>query len=383
MALTKIAIAGGGLSGSLAALALARRPDVELVLLEQADRFGGNHIWSMFDSDVPPAVRWLTEFLHFDRWSDHEVRFPLRQRRIAIGYSSLRSSDLDLAVRTSLDERQYCLGARIESLTARSVKLGNGKEITADVVIDARGGSLPKGPELGWQKFVGQRFTFASPHGVERPVIMDATVRQEDGFRFLYLLPFSATELFIEDTYYSSSDALDEAAVAAGIYKFARALTLSEPIQLGSEVGRLPVVIEACLNDIWPQHDEVPRLGVRGGFFHPTTSYSLPDALLNASLLASAPKLGQRSVHDLLRGRAERIWRERAFFQFLNRMLFRAADADQRHKVLGHFYRLPEAVIARFYAAQLTRLDKVRILSGRPPVPLFKALTSLGRRVAT
>ena len=380
MAMTKIVIAGGGLSGSLAALALARREDVELLLLEEADRFGGNHIWSMFDSDILPDARWLTELLHPRRWSDHEVRFPTRQRRIGIGYASVRSSDLDRAVRTSLDQRQYRLGARIARLAARSVRFDDGEELAADVVIDARGGPLPDGLELGWQKFVGRHFSFPSPHGVERPVIMDATVRQNDGFRFFYLLPFSATELFVEDTYYSSSEAIDEAKIAAGIDEFARTLTGSEPRAIGGEVGVLPVVIDGFFSDVWPCDDEVPRLGVRGGFFHPTTGYSLPDALVNAVLLSSAPGLGQKQVYDLLRSRAEHIWTERTFFQFLNRMLFRAADPEQRYRVLEHFYRLPEALISRFYAARLTRFDKLRILSGRPPVPILKALTSLGHR---
>jgi lycopene beta-cyclase len=56
-------------------------------------------------------------------------------------------------------------------------------------------------------------------------------------------------------------------------------------------------------------------------------------------------------------------------------MLFRAAEPPERYRVLQHFYRLPEALIGRFYAGQLTALDKLRILSGRPPVPLRKALS--------
>ena len=46
-------IVGGGLAGSLAALAIAEaRPDVPLLLIEAGDRFGGNHTWSYFDGDV-------------------------------------------------------------------------------------------------------------------------------------------------------------------------------------------------------------------------------------------------------------------------------------------------------------------------------------------
>ena len=55
-------------------------------------------------------------------------------------------------------------------------------------------------------------------------------------------------------------------------------------------------------------------------------------------------------------------------------MLFGAAEAGQRYRVFEHFYRLPAPLIARFYAGTLTALDKARILTGRPPVPLGRAM---------
>jgi lycopene beta-cyclase len=58
-------------------------------------------------------------------------------------------------------------------------------------------------------------------------------------------------------------------------------------------------------------------------------------------------------------------------------MLYRAAAPEKRYRVLEHFYRLPEPLIARFYAGRLTRWDKLRVLSGRPPVPVGGALRAL------
>jgi lycopene beta-cyclase len=45
--------------------------------------------------------------------------------------------------------------------------------------------------------------------------------------------------------------------------------------------------------------------------------------------------------------------------------------------VLQRFYRLRSALIGRFYAGQSTLSDKLRILSGKPPVPLGRALKVL------
>jgi lycopene beta-cyclase len=61
-------------------------------------------------------------------------------------------------------------------------------------------------------------------------------------------------------------------------------------------------------------------------------------------------------------------------------MLFRAADPAERYRVLEHFYRLDPALIERFYAARSTMADKLRILSGRPPVPIGRALAAMWAR---
>ena len=58
-------------------------------------------------------------------------------------------------------------------------------------------------------------------------------------------------------------------------------------------------------------------------------------------------------------------------------MLYRAAEPGQRYRVLEHFYRLPEELIGRFYAGWPTAWDKLRVLTGRPPVPVGRALSAL------
>jgi lycopene beta-cyclase len=249
-------------------------------------------------------------------------------------------------------------------------------------VIDARGPGLKGALELGWQKFVGRVFCFPERHMVTRPVIMDARVPQSDGYRFVYLLPLSPTELLIEDTYYSSAPVLDCNELDVRLTSFAKDLNRGAAEAITKESGVLPVIIGGSIEDLWPRSDAVPRLGLRGGFFHPTTGYSLADAVSNSVLLAEQRNWDAHSIHALLRDRAERLWRERRFFQLLNRMLFRAAEPDERYRVLEHFYRLPQATIERFYAARLNGLDKLRILTGSPPVPIGRALAALRSKVA-
>ena len=58
----------------------------------------------------------------------------------------------------------------------------------------------------------------------------------------------------------------------------------------------------------------------------------------------------------------------------LNRLLFRASRPEERYRVLQKFYLMPEKILSRFYRGGLTRLDRMKIFTGTPPVPIVKAL---------
>jgi lycopene beta-cyclase len=206
---------------------------------------------------------------------------------------------------------------------------------------------------------------------------MDACVDQAEGYRFVYCLPFAPDRLLIEDTYYSTDPGLDAAALGRRIEQYAEAQGWRIAAVEREEKGVLPVAMGGDFDAFWPADDKVARIGLRGGFFHPTTGYSLPDAIRIALLIARQRELS--GLHDLLRAEAARLWRERRFYRLLNRMLFRAAAPERRYRVLEHFYRLDADVIARFYAGRSTAGDKMRILSGRPPVSVGKALAALWR----
>ena len=249
-------------------------------------------------------------------------------------------------------------------------------------MIDARGSARFDGLDLAWQKFAGRTYRFDEAHERTRPVIMDATVDQDEGYRFVYSLPFSATELMVEDTYYSTSPTLDVPLLRGRIDSYVRRLGLAGGKVEAEETGVLPILLGGSIDALWPAAEQkLARLGLRGGFFHPTTGYSFPDAVANARLLAEQPDFGSERLHAVFHSRAATLWNQRRFYQYLNRMLFQAAGPRQRYKVLEHFYRLPESSIARFYAGRLTALDKLRILSGRSPVPIRQAVAAMwGKR---
>jgi lycopene beta-cyclase len=367
-------ILGGGLAGCLCALALAeRRPELIVGIVEPGERLGGNHVWSFFEADMAERDRRFVDPLIVHRWPAYSVRFPEYQRRLGEGYNSIESERLDAVVRATLPSEAIIRSAA-SSVTPTSATLDHGETISARAVLDARGGK-GEGLQLGWQKFLGQLLHVPQGHGLHEPIVMDATVDQADGYRFVYCLPFSPTELFVEDTYYTDGPDLDRELLHDRIADYAAARGWQVAGRSREEQGQLPVIIGGDFDRFWPASDPVARAGARGSFFHPLTSYSLPEAVRFASWLADELPLDR--LAPATRRRAEAHWRRSWYDRLLARMLFRAADPVDRYRVLQRFYRLPTPLIGRFYSGQSTLADRIRILVGKPPVPVSRALKVL------
>jgi lycopene beta-cyclase len=368
-------IAGGGLAGTLAAYRLReRRPDMRVLLLEEGVRLGGNHTWSFHDTDIAPEARAWTAPLVTHRWPQQQVRFPKYSRALPLGYNTIFSENLHRIAFSALGEGVR-FEAPVRAIGPHRIELADGEELRAACVIDARGLGAIEGLTLAYQKFVGLEVRFSRPHGQAYPIIMDATPVQRDGYRFVYTLPYADDRMLIEDTYYSDSAALDVPALQGRCEEYAAARGWSIAETLRVEKGVLPVVLGGSAEAILGLKSAgVPAIGLRGGFFHHTTSYSFPFAVRTAELIASAAPLTSETLNPLLEDWSHRHWQEQRFFRLLNRMLFWAAKPSGRYRVLERFYELGEPLIGRFYSSSLTRTDKARVLLGWPPVPVHRAL---------
>ena len=374
-----VAIVGAGLAGGLIALALARKhPHLDVRLIDVAGVVGGNHMWSFFGSDVDEADRWIVAPLVCYGWRSYDIAFPAHDRQIAATYYSIESERLDAVVRQTLPERALMLGAKVLGASATAVVLEGGDRIEANGVIDCRGPGDLGLLELGWQKFVGRELRLSQPHDDPRPMVMDATVEQIDGYRFVYCLPLAATRMFVEDTYYSDTPNLDRDALAGRIHDYADARGWRVEQAAREESGVLPVAMGGDFEEYWRSGgNKTAKAGMRAGLFHPTTGYSLPDAVRTASLIAGAGDLSGKALHDLTYAHAHQAWKRRGFYRMLDRMLFRAAEPEERYRVLERFYTLSPALIGRFYAGRSTMTDKARILTGKPPVPIGRAIRAI------
>lgn len=388
-------IVGGGLAGGLIALALHRaRPQYRIALIEAGRTIGGNHRWSWFDSDLSDEGRALLEEFRQIGWDDgYEVRFPRYSRSLKTAYRSMASSDFHKGLVRALPESALYLGRRAVSLDARGVELsapefGESERLDARCVIDCR--SFKPSPHLrgGWQVFLGRHMRLDDPHGVDHPVIMDATVDQlaphgnGGAYRFVYVLPLGAHDVFVEDTYYADDPDLDRGALSGRIDQYVHDAGWRHAEIIGHEAGALPVLTGG---DFAAYQDSIRIPGVavagaRGGFTHPLTSYTMCVAVENALAVAREADLTGPQLAAMFESRARSHWSRTAYYRLLARFLFFAAKPEKRVNIFQRFYGLRQGLIERFYAARSRPLDKVRVLWGNPPVPIPAAMAAMFKR---
>ena len=362
------ALVGGGLQNGLIALALrARQPGARVAMIERGEAVGGNHTWCFHASDITAADASWIEPLVVARWPGYDVAFAELVRRLEMPYACVSSARLSERVGEALAVPGCVLFTRTSAsaVSASTVDIclpsGAHTTIHARVVIDARGPHRLHASGGGWQTFLGQELELAEPHGLERPMLIDARGPQRGGFRFFYVLPLAEDRVLVEDTCFGDTADLDGATSRAAIARYVAARGWRVRRFVREELGALPMPLTVAA----PATQPPLVAGYAGGWFHPTTAYSFPVAARLAAHVASRP--ADQLFGAELDAFAHAHARQLAFATRLNRMLFRWFAPEDRHHVLARFYRLPEAVIARFYALELSAFDRARFFLGRPP----------------
>jgi lycopene beta-cyclase len=103
----------------------------------------------------------------------------------------------------------------------------------------------------------------------------------------------------------------------------------------------------------------VAKLGLRGGFFHPTTACQAPDALRTALVLPAQRDLAGAALHDAFEAMAVAAWKKREPWHRFNRLLLQGPAC----RAWAALYDQDPSLIARFFGETLGLLDRRRLLA--------------------
>jgi len=379
---------GGGLSSVLAAYTwLQQGYNKPILIIEQTEQLCGNHTWSFNQTDIlPEAWHTLTSLIDVS-WQKYEVQFPKITKTVNIPYHSIASENLADKIQKFASQNPL-----LNIITAQKaniihegnqhlnpvVQMQDGQEYTADWIIQATGVSQNYS-DTGYQKFLGLEVILNEPAYIPHPLIMDATIPQKDGFRFMYVLPFEPNRLLIEDTYYSLNSNLDIPHVTEQIHTYAKNKGWNITDIIRKEQGVLPIPLQQSK----PQwiSDKVLPLGMFADLFHSTTGYSL--AVNYNFIWQMYPYLNEKELNIRWHRQLLKFYKSMQFYRLMNRFLFIAGKTNKRYRFLESFYqRQSDEVIGRFYAGKSTLKDKMSIFSGKAPfLPSWYMLSSIaGKR---
>ncbi|HYD12778.1 MAG TPA: lycopene cyclase family protein [Allosphingosinicella sp.] len=360
-----IVIAGGGLAGALAALAMARhRPDVPLLVVEEAETFGGTGIRTFSDAELGRDGAGLIGAEAIARWPGIYLSFPGMNRNLRLNWSGFGGVDLHRALVEALDPKQYRLGTRVVAVREDALVLEGGEELKAESAIDARGPANLSSLELLYEVRLEREYAFAAPHRVDRPVLIDATVAQDGALRFMQCIPLSADRLVVGDVMVSERIQPDaETGARLDAYVAARGWkpTASADDSGGEHVEVRPLPHGGDFAAFWRLGGaRVAKLGLRGGFIHPLTGRTLGDAVTNAMLLTRQRDFSAGALHDLFEAEAKQAWKKRELLRGVT-AAFARTRPEGRRDLLAALYGLGPGTIAGLNTDDLGWIDRMKV----------------------
>jgi len=355
-------IAGGGVSASLAALAMARlRPEVPMLLVPEAEGLGGNRTLLLFDEGLSDEERELVAPLIAETWHSVYTAFPGNSRKLKRACHAITPERIETALREALRPGQIRIEDKIVAVRDASLILHGGETILGTGALDARLWAHQTTLELGWRRSFARLCRFTAPHRVDRPVLIDATLSQGRLCAFFALTPFGEKRLLVERVDYGPGPDMDVAAAGAAIDAYVAARGWRPGAVEREEQAAVPVGLGGDFAAYWRIGGaRVAKLGTRGGFFHPATGSPLPDAIRTALLLTRQRDFSGAALHDLFEAEAASLWKKRDYYRGFNRLMLRSGRGCAP---LAGLHALDTALIARFDAEQLGLFDRRKVMA--------------------
>lgn len=376
----EFAILGSGCAGlSLCHYLLERGVTAPILIVDRRSVFEDDRTWCFWDVEPTPFSHLAMH--RWNSWSLHAEGESLVQTTERYPYLCLTATDFyrhaleSLALHENVEVR---LGeeARGYEETGDVTRVEtSGGTCTARYVVDGRG--LPAGSPVfeearrtaRWvpQKFVGLRLRARRPvFDPEVCTLMDFSVSQERGLRFMYVLPFTGREALVENVYLSEARVSPEESreEVSDHLRESYGLVDGDFIVDGEEHGYIPMT-----DYRFPRRlgERAYTAGMLGGETRPSTGYTFLRIQRYCRMLAEGltggveiPERIHPRRYDLLDG---------IFLRFM---------VDQPGRMPGIYNRMfagvPPDPLVRFLTERSSLADELRLISALPKMPFIRVV---------
>jgi lycopene beta-cyclase len=358
-------IAGGGLAGSLAALAMARlRPDVPLLLVAEGETLGGSGTLFVLDAALGEAERGLLAPLATASWDGFYALLPGRPRKLKLRCHAIEAAAIDAAVRDALRPEQIRLDTKIVAVRDDTLLLAGGDTLGGVGVLDARGWAHQTTLELGWRHGVSRTLRFSAPHRLDLPIAadtsLDISVEGATGCAMFSCVPLDAQRLVVHRVRYARVAETDEGEGRAAIDAWLAARGWAAA-QTEAEHGfSTAVPLGGDFAGYWRIGGaRVAKLGARGGFFGLGIGSNIADAAAAAVALAARRDFGGAALHDAFEAEAAALWRRREFTRAFARRLVEGGGCE----AIDALYGSDAATISHVFEERPGLLERRRLLA--------------------
>lgn len=371
-------ILGAGCAGLSVCYYLLERGVTEpILILDQRTTFDDDRTWCFWDVEDTPFSHLAIE--SWRSWSVTSGKRTITQTSESHPYLCLAAGDFYESVLRSIAAYPNVtlrLGEAVESREERGAHTlvrTSGDTYAACVVLDGRGlaAGSPAFTELRqrscWvpQQFLGMRLRTTRPvFDPEVCTLMDFSVNQSRGLRFMYALPFGEREALVENVYLSEVEvSAEEHRVEISAYLHDHYGLLPHEYRVdGEERGYIPMTDYRFSRRIGERSYSI---GMLGGETRPSTGYTFLRIQRYCRALAEA-LAGDREPPL----RAD-PWRfevlDAIFLRFMRRYPERCPDI-----YATMFNRVPPSALVRFLTERSTPLEDLRLILALPKTPFLK-----------
>jgi lycopene beta-cyclase len=388
-----VLLAGGGPAGLRLASELVERAIRVAIVEPDPGRFEASY--GIFGHDLPEDLRGAVAA----EWPAVRVLDDTGERLVALPYARLDSARLHNLLTSPCAGSCTWLRSRVARVVERDgvsvVHLDDGAVLRVRRVVDCTGHTRALGRPEHTLRQVALGATLMGVHGFEEPRFMDYSGPAHG--TFLYALPVSETELFVEETALVTAGTPDWAMLERRLRARLAHLGLKGELSIHEHCV---IPMDPSLPDV---HAEGIAFGAAAAMVHPATGYQLGAALaLAAPFAETLAATLDRSASEAQRRCFEVLWPSQRQHVRELRLFGARFVAGLGHRDQAAFFRaffaLPTSLVSaylshdagldatcramlRMYATLPARLRWSLTRAGvRQPMTLLRPLFELGSR---